>query len=84
MVCAEVLFIKLPGLRQDHHKQDKIVRGALEFLTDDRSCRHRPNALAICFVSAIGYGTTRCTATTRADVSCACSTASQQPTFQLW
>ncbi|MFG1834132.1 hypothetical protein [Micromonospora chersina] len=35
MVCAEVLFIKLPGLRQDHHKQDKIVRGALELLAND-------------------------------------------------
>ncbi|WP_222947239.1 hypothetical protein [Micromonospora aurantiaca (nom. illeg.)] len=35
MVCAEVLFIKLPGLPQDRRKQDKIVDGAIALLADD-------------------------------------------------
>ncbi|WP_406068567.1 hypothetical protein [Micromonospora sp. NBC_01638] len=35
MICVEVLFIKLPGLPQDHHKQDKLVNGALGLLADD-------------------------------------------------
>lgn len=35
MVCAEVLFIKLPGLPQDRRKQDKVVAGATALLADD-------------------------------------------------
>ncbi|WP_326564413.1 hypothetical protein [Micromonospora peucetia] len=35
MVCAEVLFIKLPGLPEDRRKQDKIVDGATTLLADD-------------------------------------------------
>lgn len=35
IVCAEVLFIQLPGLPQDRRKQDKIVEGANALLADD-------------------------------------------------
>ncbi|WP_244933106.1 hypothetical protein [Micromonospora tulbaghiae] len=35
IVCAEVLFIKLPGLPADPRKQDKLVDGATTLLADD-------------------------------------------------
>ncbi|WP_205809345.1 hypothetical protein [Micromonospora sp. HNM0581] len=45
IVCAEVLFIKLPGLPADRWKQDKVVAGATALLADDPVLQAPPERL---------------------------------------
>ncbi|WP_422750492.1 hypothetical protein [Micromonospora sp. WMMD1219] len=45
IVCAEVLFIKLPGLPADPRKQDKLVDGATTLLADDPVLQAPPERL---------------------------------------
>lgn len=45
MVCAEVLFIKLPGLPADRWKQDKVVDGTIALLADDPVLQAPPERL---------------------------------------
>lgn len=45
IVCAEVLFIKLPGLPADRRKQDKVVAGATALLADDPVLQAPPERL---------------------------------------
>ena len=45
IICAEVLFIKLPGLPADRWKQDKVVDGANALLADDPVLQAPPERL---------------------------------------